>query len=173
MSAPHSVSEIESQALERQFNSAGAARKHTLDPLVMENFIPGDILGFWGNTYHEELHSSAGEKAVYDIAVDRKNGLYKGVILVTDTKGSQTYNEMTAHRQPSGGWQVDRLVVDGTAYNFKNAHDTAIGLTAFEAYKNAAFPNGEGPRVIFPKSPAEAAPDQRRSAVVRNNPSVV
>lgn len=169
MSAPQGISAIENMALERQFNSAGAAAKHTLGPMVMENFIPGDILNFWANEYHEELTSPAGDKAVYDIAIDRKNGVYEAVIKVTDAAAKPTYNEMTAHRLPNGDWKLFTLVVDGNSYDFKNPADTAIALTAFEAYKNAAFPNNEGPRVLFPQSPAEPAPDQHRPAVARNN----
>lgn len=142
------------------FNAAAALRGR-ITAMDMEQLMPRDLLDLQKNRFSCVLTSSDGASAEYDILADRTNGVYAARIVTHEADGDYV-SEMRARAingaSGSVSYRVDALTIDNRRVDPADIGQLSNALLVFLSYKNAAFPNGEGPAVLFPRPGADPAP---------------
>lgn len=139
------------------FNAASARHLH-LDTVTMENLMPRDLLNLHQNRFGCMLTSSDGASAEFDILADRANGLYHACIITHERDGDYVSELRAVGNAAGDAYRIEKMVLDNVSINPADRLALSDALAVFLSYKNAAFPNGEGPAVLFPRPDGDPAP---------------
>ena len=121
-------------------------------------FKPSNPLDLYQREHEALMTDDDGARAYFRIINDDVAGTYNAAIL-TEIGGAKLVSQLQAHEIPqTGAYRIDYLKIDNEEVDLADLEETTTALSIFLAYKNAAFPNGEGPRALVPRPDTIEAP---------------